>query len=157
MDNRLLDIHVDEGDEIFYNYDQAYNSFPCVFPTVNLSIWGYGLTEIANEIRGNDGLEPLGTDGAADGWYNFDVFLNGYSETHIGNCITFVVASDFMEDDGYEYEIPLTKEEQIVVYAILNADCERMLGKGCEELLEEAAQDNEEDAGGKLTILERRI
>ena len=151
----IFSAYVVSGEEPIYGFDQCYVDFPCVFPTVELELDGDGLCFVADEIRAGLGHEPLYGAELMDGWYNFYVNLNGYTGTHIDNCITFTVNADGMDDDGEEYQIPINEEEQEILYSILNRTCKKFFGKDCEELLEDAALSCMDEAGGKLTILER--
>ena len=150
-DNRLRGIRIDFTGEFYNGFDQAYDSFPCVFPTVNIALDGDhdGLLSMAYEVR-----RRFGETDNDKAWYDFNVGLNGYTKTHTDNCINFVVYGD-IPDDGCEYTIDLDEEEQAIVYDALNKELRDNGFHGCEQLLMNAAA---EQAGGEetLTIIERR-
>ena len=50
------------------------------------------------------------------------------------------------EDNESRYFIDLTAEEQAAIYARLDEQCKRYLGKSCEELLAEAGKALEEES-----------
>lgn len=161
IDNRLKDIHIDWTGEFYYGYDQIYDSFPCVFPTVSLVVYGEGLPSLACDVLRSNGE----SEESLDRLYDFYVGLNGYTKTHIDTYIDFVSYScsdDNIWRNDEVYQIPLNTEEQNYIYNLLD----EQLRKGgyedgvdykasCEELLEEAAKEYERVAGGKLTILGR--
>lgn len=159
IDKRLKDVHIDWTAEFMYGHDQVYDSFPCVFPTVNLVIYGEGLCSLADDVLKDNGEseEALGQG------YDFYIGLNGYTKSHVDTIIT-VISDGYW--DGYcseeSYQIPLSTEEQNFLYNLLD----EQLRKGgheygvdyktsCEELLEESAKDFEKHTGDKLTILDR--
>lgn len=131
-----------------YGYDQAYVSFPIVFPTVRLQLASTkGLDAIADELRKAEGDLPFFDDtGDYDdiGWYDFFIDLNGYNDHHVDTCI---YARAY--DDSDEYYIDLTSDEQEYIYQALSKEID------CEKLLKECA-DYWKDSRGELTILDRR-
>lgn len=146
-------IFVDFGSEILYGDDQAYISYPTVFPTVGFQLMATsGLVEIADRIRKDKGYRPMHamdeyTDDTCDneGWYDFFIGLNGFSETKLDSSIDFVVVNADSEDNEETYTIDLTEEEQIAIYNRLDEQCRKHLGQSCEELLAEARKRMEED------------
>lgn len=133
--------------DIYFNYDQAYNSFPCVFPTIWCPLYStIGLNSLADKMRKEDGELPFFDESGEyddDGWYDFFIDLNGYTGTHVANCI---YARAY---DQEEYCIDLSEEEQEYVYQVLEKDAH------IEEWLEECKQ-YYADYGVNLTICERR-
>ena len=147
------EILIDFGSEIMYGDDQCYLDYPSRFPTVEFQLMATnGLVQIADRIRKDAGYKPMHaldeyTDDTCDndGWYDFYVGLNGFSDNHMDSCIEFVVVNADSEDNEELYTIDLTAEEQAAVYSALDRQCRDHLGKGCEELLAEAQKKMEED------------
>jgi hypothetical protein len=111
-----------------------------------------GLTGIADRIRKDQGFRPMHpldeyTNDTCDndGWYDFYVGLNGFTDNHMDTCIEFVVVNSDSEDNEELYTIDLTKDEQAAIYSRLDEQCRKYLDKGCEELLAEARKRMEED------------
>jgi len=90
------------------------------------------------EVTLNVCFQMLGDDGDLDGWYNFQISINGFLSTKLDSCIEFVVVNSDSEDNEQAYEIDLTEAEQELIYALLDKQCRAYFGKGCEKLLEEA-------------------
>ena len=140
------EIFVDFGSDILYGSDQQFVNYPSRFPTVGFELIATsGLCQIADRIRKDAGFKPMHpmdefTDETCDneGWYDFYIGLNGFAENHMDSCIEFYVVNADSEDNEEKYTIALTAEEQAVIYARLDDQCKRYLGKGCEELLAEA-------------------
>ena len=125
-------LKVDFDSEILYSHDQAYNTYPVVFPTVNFTLVSSdNLISLAGEILSANG-DSIGSDDA-----EFTIGINGYTKTKVDNCIVFTI-SDY---DGEIYQIPLSDEEQTKVWDILNGQCKDKLKKSCDELLEEARKE----------------
>lgn len=147
-------IYVDFGSEPVYGSDQANVSCPCRFATVNLQLMAAnGLALIADRIRKNLGFAPMHpmdeyTEDFCDndGWYDFYIGLNDYSETKLDNAIEFVVVNSDSPDNEEIYTIDLTEAEQEVLYNRLDEQCRKYLGKSCEELLAEARKELEEES-----------
>ena len=147
------EIFIDFGADALYGSDQCNVSFPCRFPTVTFQLMATsGLSQIADRIRKDLGFVPMHpmdeyTDDTCDndGWYDFYVGINGYTESHMDSCIEFVVVNADSEDNEELYTIDLTAEEQKAVYDRLDEQCRRYEGKSCEELLKEADKRMRED------------
>ena len=75
-----------------------------------------------------------------DGWYDFFISLNGFNDTHLDNCIEVVVAGSDSVDNEEVYTINLSEAEQKLLYIRFDEQCRKCVGKGCEELLEEAKE-----------------
>ncbi len=146
-------IFVDFSAEVLYGDDQCYIDYPYRFPTVGFELMATsGLVEIADRIRKDKGYRPMHamdeyTDDTCDneGWYDFFIGLNGFSETKLDSSIEFVVVNADSEDNEETYTIDLTEEEQIAIYNRLDEECRKHLGQSCEELLAEARKRMEED------------
>lgn len=147
------EVFIDFGAEIMYGGDQCYISYLCRFPTVEFQLMATnGLVEIADRIRKDKGFKPMHpmdeyTDDTCDneGWYDFYIGLNSYDDRHIDTCIDFFVVNADSEDNEDMYTIDLTEEEQIALYNRLDEQCRQYLEKGCEELLEEARKEMENE------------
>ena len=137
-------IRIDAEGEILFGSDQINAAVPTVnFPLRDMS----GLYELADKIRMDLGYLPMMPQNEdadeesydADGWYNFSV---GVCRTQDGDaldrCITFTVDS-LSDDNGEEYTINLDDAERKTIYALLDEDARKVLGKSCAELLDEAA------------------
>lgn len=139
----------------YFGYDQVYDSFPCVFPTVHVQLQSdIGLDKLADRIRQADGELPFfdfdETAGEYDdrGWYDFYIDLNGYNRHHVDTSI-YVEPQCELSYSENPILIDLSDEEQEYIYQELNKSID------CEALLQEAA-DYWKDEIGELTILERR-
>ena len=113
-------IKIDFGSEILYGRDQAYISYPIVFPTVTFRLEEtHSLTQIAARL----GFESC----------EFYLGLNGYTDSHVDSALV-------LQSDAEKYVIDLTLEEQDAVYNCLEEQCIKYLDKDCEELLAEARE-----------------
>lgn len=147
------EVFVDFGSEVMYGDDQAYIDYPTRFPTVGFQLMATnGLVQIADRIRKDKGFKPMHpmdeyTDDTCDneGFYDFYVGLNGFTDTHMDTCIDFVVVNSDSEDNEEMYTIDLSQDEQTAIYSRLDEQCRKYLEKGCEELLAEARKRMEED------------
>ena len=74
-------IHIDTEAEYMLGDDQAYNSYPLRFPTVEFQLVAtLGLAQAADAMRKAKGFLPLLDDGVdTEGWYDFYIGLYGYS------------------------------------------------------------------------------
>ena len=146
-------VHVDFDSEIMYGSDQAFISYPIRFATVEFQLIATNaLSQIADRIRKDIGfrsMHPMDecTDEACDneGWYDFYMGLNMFTENHTDTCLTFMVVNSDSPDNEATYCIDLSPDEQAAMYNRLNEQCEERLGKGCEELLREADKQMAED------------
>lgn len=150
-------VHLDAGAEVMYGADEMFDSYPIRFATVEFQLIATdALVEIADRIRIEKGYLPMhprddSTDCDVDGFYNFYVGISklpcGEQECRIDNSVSFVVVNSDSKDNENMYEIELNAYEQECVFAVLNRQCRRYLGKSCEELLKEAdaeMQDSDE-------------
>lgn len=141
-----------------YLYDQAYDTFPCVFPSVHLQLGDtHGLNALADDIRKKEGVLPFFDDSGEyndDAWYNFFICLNGYTRSHVDACIRVEAEPcDRIDDDIIEFYIDLTEEEQDFIYNQIDALLQP--ATSCEQELQNAAE-YWKAHGTELTILERR-
>lgn len=145
-------IDANEFDYTNFDSDQAYVDFPVRFPTVTIQLESTNiLTEIVDAMRVEAGHKPMMypdgwkhedgyDDFDCDGWYNYYVTLNGFSDTMLCNCIEAIVDSPNADDDGQSYDIDLTEAEQIEIYNELNKQLKERFNSSCDALLEEARQ-----------------
>ena len=127
------EIFIDFGTEIMYGDDQAYIDYPVRFPTIGFQLMATsGLSRIADRIRKDKGFKPMHamdeyTDDTCDneGFYDFYIGLNGFSDTHMDNGIDFVVVNADSEDNEELYTIDLSEEEQVAVYNRLDEQCRK--------------------------------
>lgn len=138
-------ISLDTNAEPLYGREQAFVDYPAVFPTVDLELESTdGLVRIVDAIRTAKGYLPImipNADGEydAEGWYNFHVGLNGFTETGLDTCIDCVVCNAVSEDDEDVYSLDLSREEQQIIFDLLDVKCREAFGAGCRDLLKEAA------------------
>lgn len=143
--DRLLEsyICVDAYNEVLYGSDQIFMSYPCRFATVNIElITTDGLWNVV--VREREERTGLDID-ELDGYYNFYIGLNDYSETKMDSFLEFVVYESSNSDNEQSYYIDLSDEEQRAMYRVLDKRCKEQYGKGCDELLAEAREAMEED------------
>ena len=146
------EIFVDFGSDITFGSEQQNVDFPSRFPTVEFQLMAtYGLSQIADRIRKDAGFKPMHpmdefTDETCDndGWYDFYVGINGFSENRMDSSIVFYVVNADSPDNEAQYSIDLTAEEQAAIYTCLDEQFKIYLGKGCEELLAEVGKELEE-------------
>ena len=148
-------IHVDFDSEFLYGSDQLCFSYPKRFPTVNLClVCNDTLGKIADESRNVDGNKQIpfftergefGKDYDPYGYYNFYFGLNTVNEYKVDSIITFTVSSDFADDDGEEYFIELSLEEQKLLSQCIDRECRMELGKSIDDILAEAEAEMEEE------------
>ena len=147
------ELFIDFGSEILYGDDQLYLDYPCRFATVGFQLMATnGLCQIADRIRKDAGFVPLHpmdeyTDETCDqnGFYDFYVGLNDWDRTKTDSCIEVVVVNSDSPDNEEMYTIDLDGHEQEAVYARLDEQCRKYLGKSCEDLLVEARAKMEEE------------
>lgn len=140
-------IHIDTEAEYMLGDDQAYNSYPVRFPTVEFQLVAtLELSQAADAMRKAKGFLPMLEDGGdTEGWYDFYVGLNGYTETKMDTSIMFVVVNSDSPDNEDCYTIDLSEDEQRIIYNLLDSQCRRNYEKSCVDLLEEARQAMEAD------------
>ena len=141
-------MQINFNEDIIYGEDEACITVPERFATVNFMLWSTSaLVREADRMRKEDGFLPMFDDSGefdCDGWYDFYIDLNDYSETNIDACITFVVGGSDQADNEHIYCIPLSPDEQEIVYGELDRQCKYYIEKSCEELLAEARKEMEE-------------
>ena len=146
-------IFIDFAAEVMYGSDQMYLDYPVRFATVEFQLRDTALlSEIADRIRKDAGFAPFHpmdeyTDEMCDqdGWYDFYIGLNEWDKTRVDSCIEVVVCNSRSADEGEMYTIDLTPDEQSVLYARLDEQCRKYLGKGCMDLLAESREEMEEE------------
>ena len=148
------EMFIDFGAEVMYGHDQMFLDYPHRFATVGFQLMATsGLAQIADRIRKEQGFKPMHpmdeyTDDTCDnkGWYDFYIGLNDWSNSKVDSCIDVIVANSDSPDNEECYTIDLDGTEQEYVYAQLDEQCRKYLGKSCEELLAETRKLMEEDA-----------
>lgn len=136
-------IYIDVSSGYELGRDQAYDSYPCVYPTVTLRLLETTtLCQIADRIRMEAGFKPL-YDGVEEviGWYDFTIGLNGYTASKLDTCIMFELVNGDAPDTWENYVIDLSEEEQRLIYERLDEECMEAFGKTCEELLGDARKE----------------
>ena len=133
-------IHIDTEADYMSGDDQAYNSYPIRFPTVEFQLVAIlGLSQAADAVRKAKGFLPMLEDGGdTEGWYDFYIGLNGFTDTNLDTSIMFVVVNSDSPDNEDCYTIDLSEAEQRAIYGILDDQCRRYYEKSCAGLLEEA-------------------
>ena len=122
-------ILIDAASTPLFGSDQAYESYPVSFSTVELTLADTGiLNETADRLRGKAGL------------YEFHIGLNGYTKTGLDTCIVFEVVNFEAEDNGQIYSIDLDEEAQAEVRVILDEQVRAYFGLDCAGLLNEAGE-----------------
>ena len=111
-------LKIDFDTEIEYGQDQAFISYPVVFPTV-----GFGLQSTDELISMADMITGYGKDAN----YEFLISINDFTPSKVDSCIMFFV-------DMEAYSIDLTDEELPMIFDALDSQCREKLGKGCLDL-----------------------
>ena len=155
-------IHIDFGGEILYGSDQVFDTNPVRFPTVEFILKATDvLVEIADRIRFEKGYPPVypiaeGMNYDTDGFYNFYIGISKLpgegQECRADKCVNFVVVNSDSSDNEDMYDIELSESDQEIVLAVLDKQCRRYLGKGCEELLAEAESAMREDEPDEFSV-----
>lgn len=134
------------GDGYFFNPDTKCAEY---IPLVDIPICDTrSLAAIADQMRYKAGFPPffptgdmLESEYDLSGWYNFYVCLN-----KLDTYIYFIPISDVAKDAETDYQIPLTHEEKMWLYDILDEQCKKVHNMDCAELLQEAEIVTKEDA-----------
>ena len=151
------EVQIDTDAEYMLGDDQAYNCYPTRFATVEFQLVDtLELSQIADTIRKAKGFSPMLEDGGdMEGWYDFSLGLNSYTETSLDTGIRFaVVNTESPDNEGY-YIIDLSEEEQRLIYNALDDQCRRYYEESYADLLEEARQAMEgDDAWSNIRIRE---
>ena len=140
-------IYIDFEAEILFSREQAYISYPVVFPVVGFELIGTaGLYKLADEVRAKEGQPPLliDEDNAGDGWYNFYICVNGWTQggdSGVDNCISFTPVATGAADDEQENWIELDEEAQLAMYDRLDELCREELNRSLADLLKEAEEE----------------
>lgn len=122
----MYNIIIDGSADPSFGSDQAFVSYPTVFPTVSFQLIATDdLVEAARSL-----LSDAGTDAAED--FTFYLGINGFTKSGVDNSIIAVGADDTT------VSIYLDEADQEKVFALLNKECLEKYGKGCDALLEEA-------------------
>ena len=143
-------IFIDRDGYWNFGSDQAYIDYPIKFPTVTIALQDtHELNKLIDAARMEAGHKPMfpenwkeldPEDWDDNGWYNFYVGLNGWSNTRVDACIEAIVQSEWADDNEQSYYIDLTEAEQLAIYNELNKQLIRRFGTSCKELLKEAEE-----------------
>ena len=126
--------------------DQAYDSYPVRFPTVEIPLVDTPvLISLADRLRIDAGYKPvyprdglMEEDCDPDCWYEFSVGLNGYTRSGVDNCVTFEVVNSESDDNEETYGIDLDEEAQTEIRTVLDWQFMEHFGHDCAGILEKA-------------------
>ena len=121
----MYNIKIDSSIAPSYGSDQAFVTYPTVFPTV-----GFQLVSTDDLISAAKSLLSDAGDEAED--FTFYLGINGFTKSGVDNSIVAVAPDDTT------VSIYLDEAEQEKVFALLNKECLEKYGKGCDALLEAA-------------------
>ena len=124
-----------ENADISYGKEQAYVSYPVVFPTVNFNL------ETTEKMFWLADEQRIGQEIGEYSSYDYFIGISEYDKNDkVDNYIEFVVNDESARDNGELYQIPLSADERSQIWKILNDQCKEHLGKDCNALLREAAR-----------------
>lgn len=140
-------IFIDFGADYQFSDEQINLTYPTRFPVVRFQLMATSLlVSLIDRMRKDSGFTPFYpvdeyTESMCDkeGWYDFYIGLNGWSDSKVDCCIEAVVCNSSSADEGELYTLYLTHDEQTILYNRLDEQCRKHLGKSCEELLMEAS------------------
>lgn len=151
INKNTIILETDAVNYCYFGSDQANVNFPVRFPTVTLGLQdSHELNRIIDAMRVEAGHKPMfpenweeldPEDWDSNGWYNFWIGLNGFTDTMVNTSIEAVVQSEWAEDNEQSYYIDLTETEQIAIYNELDRQLRERFNTSCDELLEEARQE----------------
>ena len=123
----MYNIIIDNSIAPSYGSDQAYISYPTVFPTVGFQLLPTDdLIDAATALSSDAGSDTATED------FTFYLGINGFTKSGLDNAIIAVAPDDTTVN------IPLDDADQEKIFALLNKECLEKFGKGCDGLLEEA-------------------
>lgn len=137
----------------YWNFgeDQSYINYPIRFPTVTFALEStFPLDKAADAMRVGAGYLPMLPDKLSndeeieyddEGWYNFYIGLNGWSNSRVDNSIMAVVQSPNADDDEHMYYIDLTEAEQMEIFKVIDEQLRELHGTSCLELLKESEKE----------------
>jgi hypothetical protein len=104
------------------------------------------LERLADDTRLKYNERPLNPiEGLSDydenGWYDFYITLNDWSECRVDNCITFYPENVEDDGDGLPYSIDLSEDEQHVICFIIDEQLRRKTGMGILQHLKAAEKE----------------
>jgi len=121
----MYNIIIDGSADPSFGSDQAFVTYPTVFPTVGFQLISTDdLVDAARSLLSDAGDETED--------FTFYLGINGFTKSGLDNAIIAVAPDDTTVN------IPLDEAEQVEVFALLNKECLEKFGKGCDALLEEA-------------------
>lgn len=114
-------INILDGTDFTYAEDEVFvDHHTAAFPTVTIT------------LNPTDMLKMI-ADVSADEDCKFYVTLKGFDGSHLDPAIEVWAGGD-------HYNIDLDEEDQAEIYSILDGQLKWMIGRGCEELLEEGRE-----------------
>ena len=121
----MYNIIIDGSADPSFGSDQAFVTYPTVFPTVGFQLISTDdLVSAARSLLSDVGSDPED--------FTFYLGINGFTKSGLDNAIIAIAPDDTTVN------IPLDEAEQVEVFALLNKECLEKFGKGCDALLEEA-------------------
>ena len=141
-------IQIDRQAEPSFGSDQAYETYPVRFPTVDVPLTDtFELVGLADQVRVEAGYKPMcpTNERSVDecdikGWYEFHVGLNGYTESGVDTCLTFMVIDSDSDDNEQVYSLDLDDVTQAEVRAVLDEQLMDLFGVDCNGLLRRGAE-----------------
>ena len=126
-------IEIDDREDVLYGRAQA-----CFELAACDALW-----ELADRKAADAGHESIlrAREDGAEGWYNFYAALDGYSESHVDPAINVTVNFPGSRSDGECIAIPLDREEQGLLFGILDRECRKLYGKTAMEIIDEAVNE----------------
>ncbi len=124
-------IIIDFNSKITYGIDLKYVDYPSRLANITFTLLNTTpLLQIADSLRAEN--EECNKE-FIDGTYKFCIGINGH--TKVNHFIACEITTD---DDEELYFIDLSKEEQKLIYEILNEQCKEHLNQTCDDILGEA-------------------
>lgn len=135
--------------DLYYTSDQVNTSYPRRFASVwiPLSACG-GLDEIVDKMRHTIGYKPMfmysvlpDDELDLEGWYEYSICINDDEEFPIDARIEVEVCNAQSDDCGDMYYIDIDKDDQKIIYEILDKELEDWTNEGCAEHLKRAREE----------------
>ena len=144
-----LNIWLNKDRDIFYTSDQVNTSYPRRFASVLIHLCDTnGLNEIIDRIRLNTGHKPMfmynvlpDDELDLEGWYEFSICINDDEEFPIDARIGVEVWYAQSDDCGDMYYIDIDKDDQKIIYEVLDKELKDWTEGGCAEHLNRAREE----------------
>lgn len=141
-DNEVLNLKLEREFDPYMSHDQVFDSSPVVFPTLTLELLDMEpLNRIADKIRVENGCLPCYDESGefdSEGYYRFFVTFYGVWPG-CENCIVVNYLGGHGEME--EFQIDLTEEQRLALFAMLNRECEELFDESAVDQMVEYAQD----------------